>query len=69
MVVGACAETPQRHPDVCGRAGGRIDAEVAREIGARYAERLEPIADARGSAAYRRRVVAVEVRRAVEAVA
>jgi carbon-monoxide dehydrogenase medium subunit len=42
---------------------------VAREIGARYAERIEPIADSRGSAAYRRRVIAVEVRRAVEAVA
>ena len=73
VVVGACAETPQHHPDVCALArGGRIDAEVAevaREIGACYAERLEPIADSRGSADYRRRVVAVEVRRAVEAVA
>jgi len=70
VVVGACAETPQHHPDVCALAGGGdIDAEVAREIGARYAERLEPIADSRGSAEYRRRVVAVEVRRAVEAVA
>jgi carbon-monoxide dehydrogenase medium subunit len=70
VVVGACAETPQHHPDVCALAGGeRIDVEVAREIGARYAERIEPIADSRGSAAYRRRVIAVEVRRAVEAVA
>jgi carbon-monoxide dehydrogenase medium subunit len=70
VVVGACAERPEHHPDVCALASGeQIDAEVAREIGARYAERLEPIADARGSAEYRRRVVAVEVRRAVEAVA
>jgi aerobic carbon-monoxide dehydrogenase medium subunit len=70
VVVGACAETPQHHPDVCALADGeRFDAEVAREIGARYAERLEPIADSRGSAEYRRRVIAVEVRRAVEAVA
>jgi aerobic carbon-monoxide dehydrogenase medium subunit len=70
VVVGACAETPRHHPDVCALAGGgRIDAEVAREIGARYAERMDPIADSRGSADYRRRVVAVEVRRAVEAVA
>src|SRR3954469_19454689 len=70
VVVGACAGTPQHHPDVCALAGGEeIDREVAREIGARYAERLEPIADSRGSAEYRRRVVAVEVRRAVEAVA
>jgi carbon-monoxide dehydrogenase medium subunit len=70
VVVGACAATPQHHPDVCALAhGGRIDADIAREIGARYAERLEPIADSRGSAEYRRRIVAVEVRRAVEAVA
>jgi carbon-monoxide dehydrogenase medium subunit len=69
VVVGACAETPQHHPDVCALADERIDAEVAREIGACYAERLQPIADSRGSAEYRRRVVAVEVRRAVEAVA
>ena len=39
------------------------------EIGRRYAERIEPIGDARGSAAYRRRVTAVEVRRAIEALA
>src|SRR3954470_8537215 len=70
VVVGACAETPQHHADVCALAdGGEIDGALAREIGARYAERLQPIADARGSAEYRRRVVAVEVRRAVEAVA
>ena len=39
------------------------------EIGRRYAERIEPISDSRGSAAYRRRVIAVEVRRALEALA
>src|SRR3954451_16045072 len=70
VVVGACAEKPQHHADVCALAdGAEIDGALAREIGARYAERLQPIADARGSAEYRRRVVAVEVRRAVEAVA
>ena len=31
-----------------------------------YAEAIDPISDVRGSAAYRRRVIAVEVRRAVE---
>jgi carbon-monoxide dehydrogenase medium subunit len=61
VVVGAVAETPQSFPDAC--RGG------AEEIGAAYAERIEPISDARGSADYRRRVIAVEVRRAVEAVA
>jgi aerobic carbon-monoxide dehydrogenase medium subunit len=60
VVVGAVAERPQDFPDAC-----EGDAE---EIGRRYAERIEPLSDARGSAAYRRRVIAVEVRRAVEEV-
>jgi carbon-monoxide dehydrogenase medium subunit len=70
VVVGACAEVPQHYPDICASvsAGATIDAALAREIGARYAERLEPLSDSRGSAQYRRRVVAVEVRRAVEAI-
>ena len=59
VVVGAVAEVPQSFPEVCGGS----PAEVARA----YAERVEPIADARGSAEYRRRVVGVEVRRALEA--
>jgi carbon-monoxide dehydrogenase medium subunit len=64
------ADTPQSFPDVCALADdGRLDREVATEIGRRYAERIEPIADARGSAAYRRRIAAVEIRRAVEALA
>ena len=70
VVVGAVAETPQSFPDVCALADGApLDAALATEIGRRYAERIEPIADARGSAAYRRRVVAVEVRRAIEELA
>jgi len=67
VVVGAVAGKPQSFPDVCAAAGGGpLDRQLATEIGRRYAERIEPIADARGSAAYRRRVVAVEVRRALE---
>jgi aerobic carbon-monoxide dehydrogenase medium subunit len=70
VVVGACAEVPQHYPDVCVDVpGGQIDAAMAREIGARYAERMSPLSDSRGSAEYRRRVVAVEVRRAVEELA
>jgi aerobic carbon-monoxide dehydrogenase medium subunit len=61
VVVGAVAETPQDFPDLC-------EGEPA-EVAARYAERIEPLSDSRGSAAYRRRVIAAEVRRAVEAVA
>ena len=56
--------------DVCEIADGRgIDAALAAEIGRGYAARLEPIGDARGSADYRRRVAAVEVRRALEELA
>jgi carbon-monoxide dehydrogenase medium subunit len=58
VVVGAVADTPQDFPDLC-------DGEPA-DVAARYAERIEPLSDARGSARYRRRVIAAEVRRAVE---
>jgi aerobic carbon-monoxide dehydrogenase medium subunit len=69
VVVGACADRPQHYPDICAAARGEtIERELAQEIGRRYAERLQPLSDARGSADYRRRVVAVEVRRAVEEV-
>lgn len=61
VVVGAVAGTPQFFPGIC-----RL-ADPA-EIGSAYAEAIEPIADVRGSAEYRRRVIAVEVRRAVEEV-
>jgi aerobic carbon-monoxide dehydrogenase medium subunit len=60
VVVGAVAETPQDFPELC-------EGEPA-EVAAGYAERIEPLSDARGSAAFRRRVIAAEVRRAVEEV-
>ncbi len=67
VVVGAVAEVPQHFPDVCSIAAGQVlDRALAVEIGRRYAERIRPLTDARGTAGYRRRVVAVEVRRAVE---
>ena len=37
-------------------------------VAAGYAEWIAPMSDARGSAEYRRRVIAAEVRRAVEEV-
>ncbi|MBX5449170.1 FAD binding domain-containing protein [Thermogemmatispora sp.] len=68
VVVGAVAERPQYFPEICALAEGQapIEAALAREIGERYAAAIEPISDARGSAHYRRRVIAVEVRRALE---
>jgi carbon-monoxide dehydrogenase medium subunit len=61
VVVGAVAERPQFFPELC---QGEPDA-----IGHGYAEAIDPISDVRGSSDYRRRVIAVEVRRAVEEVA
>jgi carbon-monoxide dehydrogenase medium subunit len=70
VVVGAVAETPQHFPDLCALADGEeLAPGLCDEIGRRYAERIEPMSDARGSAAYRRRVTAVEVRRALEDIA
>jgi aerobic carbon-monoxide dehydrogenase medium subunit len=67
VVVGAVAERPQYFPEVCAIAEGeRLDGELAAEIGRRYAEEIRPLSDSRGSARYRRRVIAVEVRRALE---
>jgi carbon-monoxide dehydrogenase medium subunit len=74
VVVGAVAERPQYFPAICALAdeeagddgNHRYSDALAREIGRRYAEAIDPISDARGSAAYRRRVIAVEVRRALE---
>jgi aerobic carbon-monoxide dehydrogenase medium subunit len=70
VVVGAVAERPQEFADVGALAHGRdIDRPLAAEIGHGYAERVAAIGDARGSADYRRRVTAVEVRRALEELA
>jgi carbon-monoxide dehydrogenase medium subunit len=67
VVVGAVAGTLQYVSDACSLAAGQaLGGEVASEIGRRYAEAIDPISDVRGSAAYRERVIAVEVRRAVE---
>ena len=63
MVVGAVAERPQWFPELCDPM-----ADPA-EIGRAYAEAIDPIADVSGSSAYRRRVIAVEVRRALEELA
>jgi aerobic carbon-monoxide dehydrogenase medium subunit len=68
VVVGAVAERPQRFPDLCAtwKPG---DGASARKVAAGYADRIDPISDNRGSAAYRTRMIAVEVRRALDALA
>jgi carbon-monoxide dehydrogenase medium subunit len=60
VVVGAVAERPQWFPKLCDVGG-----EPA-EIGRAYAAAIDPISDVSGSSAYRRRVIAAEVRRALE---
>ena len=47
------------------RRGERLSDELATEIGP-LRRGVEPLSDSRGSARYRRRVIAVEVRRALE---
>jgi carbon-monoxide dehydrogenase medium subunit len=70
VVVGAVTGRPQHFPDICALAAGRsIESALAREIGDEYAARIDPIDDVRGSSAYRKRVIAVEVRRALEQLA
>jgi aerobic carbon-monoxide dehydrogenase medium subunit len=64
VLVGAASDTPRELPEACA-----MGVEAAAEIGRRYGEEIEPISDSRGSAGYRRRVIATEVRRAVEALA
>lgn len=67
VVAGAVADRPQLLRDACDLAHGRrLDAQVAEAIGRAYAEGVEPLSDVRGSADYRRRVLRVVVRRALE---
>ena len=68
VVVGAVAERPQRFPDLCA-TWDPGDGASAAEIAAGYADRIDPVGDQRGSAAYRTRMIAVEVRRALETLA
>jgi len=60
VVVGAVAASPQWFPELCEPEGDTA------EIGRAYSEAVDPISDVSGSSDYRRRIVAVEVRRALE---
>ena len=67
VVVGAVSDRPHHFADVCAEwKPGDLDS--ARAIGEEYATRIDYIDDNRGTAAYRRHVVGVEVRRALMAV-
>jgi aerobic carbon-monoxide dehydrogenase medium subunit len=68
VVVGAVSGRPRQFPDLCA-AWVPDEPESARTIAQGYAQRIDPIDDLRGSAGYRRRAIAAEVRRALEQVA
>lgn len=70
VVVGAVADRPQELPGALAASGDLPPGpEACAQIGRRYAREIEPLADSRGSSAYRRRIIEVEVRRALEALA
>ena len=68
IVIGAVAETPREIPEAEALASGeRLTDELVREIGERYAAAIDTLSDLRGSAWYRKQMIRVFVRRAVEA--
>ena len=67
IVVGAVAGTPQHFPDIDEIAEGqKLTQSLIREIARHYADRIEPLSDIRGSGWYRKQVIEVLVRRAIE---
>ena len=63
VVVGAVAERPQYFPELCD-----VNGEPA-SVAQAYADAIDPMSDVSGSSEYRRRAIAVEVRRALEQLA
>lgn len=67
VAVGAAAETPQRFPEVEATAHGSIlDDDMIQSIADAYADRIDTLADMRGSAWYRTEMIRVWVRRAIQ---
>lgn len=70
VAVAAAAETPQRFAEIEAAAVGRkLSDALAREVADAYADRIDTLADLRGSAAYRTKMIRVWVRRAIEGAA
>jgi len=69
IAVGAAVETPQRVAEAEAMAHGSIlTNELVAEIAEEYARTLDPLSDVRGSAWYRREMIGVFVKRALEEV-
>jgi carbon-monoxide dehydrogenase medium subunit len=68
VVVGGAAETPQRLPEVEAIAVGKpLTRDVVEAVADGYSAAIDPVEDVRGSAWYRREMIRVFVRRAIEA--
>ena len=66
IVVGAVASSPQRLDDLEDQAvGSRLDTDVIESLADAYSRRISPLEDARGSAWYRKRMIRVFVKRAL----
>lgn len=67
VVVGAVAATPQELPSVEVMARGqRLTDELVEEIAEAYSSTIDPISDLRGSDWYRKQMIRVFVRRAIQ---
>jgi carbon-monoxide dehydrogenase medium subunit len=67
IAIGAAVETPQRVPAGEALARGQVlTDELFTAVAEEYARSLDPLADSRGSAWYRREMIRVFVRRALE---
>lgn len=69
VVVGAVASKLQRVPAALDRAvGSTLEPDLRQAVAVAYADAIEPMDDGRGSSWYRRKMIAVFVRRALEQV-
>ena len=67
LVVGAVASRPQRLDDVEDQAvGAPLTTDLIERLADAYSQRISPLEDARGSVWYRKRMIRVFVRRALE---
>ncbi len=67
VTLGAVAGKPQEFAEAEALAAGqRLGPDLIGQVAQYYAEHIDPLSDARGSAWYRRRMAAVFVRRAIE---
>jgi carbon-monoxide dehydrogenase medium subunit len=69
LVAGAVADTPQEIAAAEERAHGqRLNGQLIEDIAQAYADAIEPLSDLRGSAWYRKQIIRVLARRAMEQV-